>query len=279
MGVYKNDRPVSRKNARRQIEGTLTAPTVVEKTAEAIAFGIVSGKHAAGERLPSVRKLASQFGINPSTVQVVLGRLQSSGFVSPHPGLGFVVRDIERFGGIGTWRYVFRFAQQLPDRATRAYADLLEMRRVLIEAVAAKIADDNGRHDSRPVRRAIERFELLLATDPRDQQELARAELDAIRLLVLATGQSVVTAVLNSIAEIYLEVPAALEAMYTDAPAHLAVWQPLLLRWERGELSDHSVSKLSAFLREYDATVVERFRRIVSSPEHAAAVQNTPMLK
>jgi len=70
----------------------------------------VVGRYRAGERLPSVRDLAQAFGINPSTVQVVLGRLQTSGFVSGHPRLGFVVRDIEQLGGIATWRYVFRFA-------------------------------------------------------------------------------------------------------------------------------------------------------------------------
>lgn len=242
--------------------------TIVERTAETIAFRIVSGQYAAGDLLPSVRKLAGEFGINPSTVQVVLARLQSVGFVQPHQGLGFVVKDVEQMGGIPIWRYIFRFAQQLPERAEKIYADLLDMRLVLIGEAVKKIAADPGRYDPAPVRRAVEKIEMLVRTAPEDMRGIARAELHATRMLILAVGQSVVTAVLNSIGEVYLDVPAVVAAMYFDPPMHLAIWNGLLIQWERGRFSAKTTSQFYDLFREYDKGILKRFRKIVSAPDY-----------
>jgi GntR family transcriptional regulator len=67
--------------------------TLVERVTEQIAFRIASGTYPPGEKMPSVRALARELGINPSTVQVILGRLQETGFVEVNPGVGFVVRE------------------------------------------------------------------------------------------------------------------------------------------------------------------------------------------
>ena len=239
--------------------------SAVERTADAIAYNVVAGRYRAGERLPSVRDLARVYRINASTVQVVLARLQTSGFVSGHPRLGFVVRDIEQLGGIGTWRYVFRFAQQLPERAVRTCEELLEMRRVLMAEAIQKIADHPRRYDSGPVRRAVERLEMVVSSTPGDTLEIARAEFAATRILMLAVGQSVVTAVLNSIAEIYLEVPVLLDAMYAQPKRHIAQWQALLAAWERNELPEQAGVEVRRVLRRYDATVLERLRETLAA--------------
>jgi DNA-binding FadR family transcriptional regulator len=239
--------------------------SAVERTADAIAYNIVAGRYRAGERLPSVRDLARVYGINASTVQVALARLQESGFVTAHPRLGFVVRDIEQLGGIGTWRYVFRFAQQLPDRTLRICEELLEMRRVLMAEAIQKIADHPKRYDAAPVRRAVERLEMVAASTPRDTLEIARAEFSATRLLMLAAGQSVVTAVLNSIAEIYLEVPVLVDALYADPKRHIAQWHALLAAWERSDLPEQAGVEVRRVLRRYDVTVLDRLRERLAS--------------
>ncbi|MEW6775760.1 MAG: winged helix-turn-helix domain-containing protein [Bdellovibrionota bacterium] len=257
--------------AARPVKSPQNAASIVEKTAEAIAFRIVSGKYAANERLPSVRKLAEEFGINPSTVQVVLAHLESSGFVTPRQGLGFLVRDVERFGGIPTWRYVFRFAQFVPEKAAKIYEDLLDMRVVLIAEALEKIAEDPKRYDPSSVRGAVEKLDLLITTEPQNIREIARAELHATRLLMLAAGQSVVTAVLNSIGEIYLDVPVVLKAMYAELPKNRFIWRTLLLQWERGQFSSKAIPQLRTLLRQYDEGILERFRKMVSSPEYRPA--------
>ncbi|MGH8529994.1 MAG: GntR family transcriptional regulator [Nevskiales bacterium] len=235
--------------------------SATDRIAAALAFSIAAGRYAAGERLPPVRKLAEDFGVNPNTIQVVLAQLQACGFVSALPRLGLVVRDIEQHGGISTWRLVFQLAQQLPARATRISADLLDMRLVLLTEALNKISEHPKRYDPSPVRRAVEKLELAVATTPDDVIEIARAELNALRILMLVVGQSVVTAVLNSIGEIYLEVPAMIQAMYVQPTDHVELWREVLARWERGALSTRNVEEIRAVLEQNDKLVIERFRK------------------
>ena len=54
---------------------------------------IVSGAIADGEKLPSVRALASQLAINPNTIQRAYSELESEGYAASVPGKGsFAVR-------------------------------------------------------------------------------------------------------------------------------------------------------------------------------------------
>ena len=48
---------------------------------EQIKVGIVTGSFAPGERLPSVRDLAMEAGVNPNTMQRALAQLESEGLV------------------------------------------------------------------------------------------------------------------------------------------------------------------------------------------------------
>ncbi len=252
-------------NSREDPDHRVTSTSIVEQTAEQIAFRIATGKYAAGEMLPSVRKIAAEFGINPSTVQIVLATLQSNGFITVLPGVGFVVKDIEQFGGIATWRYLFRFAQQLPDRACKIFEDFLAMRLVLIQEAVAKIALNPKQYDPSGVRRTAQRLELIVATTPEDLTEIARTELHATRMMMLAVGQTVYTSMLNSIGEIYIEVPSVIQAMYVNPQHHLLVWRGLLRQWERGHFSSKGSVSLRDGLRQYDIATLDRYRKIVTS--------------
>src|SRR5690349_18587952 len=52
--------------------------------------GILSGRFAAGDRLPASRELASQLGISRHTVTTVYGRLVAEGFAEGHAGGGTI---------------------------------------------------------------------------------------------------------------------------------------------------------------------------------------------
>ena len=59
-----------------------------------IKQGIVSGEYAPGERLPSVRELAAEAGVNPNTVQRALQELEREGMVFSQRTSGrFVTED------------------------------------------------------------------------------------------------------------------------------------------------------------------------------------------
>ena len=59
-------------------------------------MGIVSGVFAPGERLPSVRDLATEAGVNPNTMQRALAELERCGLVYSQRTAGrFVTEDHE----------------------------------------------------------------------------------------------------------------------------------------------------------------------------------------
>ena len=231
----------------------------VDTATDLLALRIASGTYRPGELLPSVRSLAKSLAINPSTVQVVLARLSSLGFVEARRGVGVAVRDIRRDGGIETWGYVFRFAQQLPERAARVFADLLALRRTLVVDMLRAIARNPKRYPREGTRRAVEQLALLVVAGENDLYSLARVEIDAFRELTLSIGQSAATAVLNSIGEIYLSEPAAMRAMYENPALHVSMWKLLLDEWDAGGLTDATADRVRDWLTTFDAAVVERY--------------------
>lgn len=54
---------------------------------------IVEGVVSAGDRLPSVRELASQLAINPNTIQRAYRELESEKYIYSIPGKGSFVED------------------------------------------------------------------------------------------------------------------------------------------------------------------------------------------
>ena len=241
---------------------------MVEQAADRLAFAIASGQHPPGAKLPSVRTLAADYGINPSTVQVVLARLAAAGFVEAHDRVGYVVRDIRLVGGLETWRYLFRFSRQLPDLAAAMLADLLATRRRLVEDAMRLLARSGAAYDPGPVRRAADQFELLVAASA-ETAVLARAELHALRMAIAVTGQGLALAVFNSVSELILEVPEALAVLYRDAPLHVVVWRALLAAWEAGTVAEHNVAAMETLMAQRDGETVARFRAELTGPSPA----------
>ena len=62
---------------------------IVQQARHAIAVGRLKP----GERLPSVRSIATQLGINPMTVSKAYSMLEQAGVVLRQPGIGMVVSD------------------------------------------------------------------------------------------------------------------------------------------------------------------------------------------
>ena len=63
---------------------------------EQIKMAIVSGEFSAGQRLPSVRELAAETGVNPNTMQRALAELERDGLVHSQRTAGrFVTEDSE----------------------------------------------------------------------------------------------------------------------------------------------------------------------------------------
>ena len=69
------------------------ARPIYEQVKDGLRRLIVSGAIADGEKLPSVRQLASQLAINPNTIQRAYNELEAAGYAASVPGKGsFAVR-------------------------------------------------------------------------------------------------------------------------------------------------------------------------------------------
>jgi GntR family transcriptional regulator len=68
---------------------------------ERVIIDIVRGKQIPGDKLPSVREMAVQMGVNPNTIQRTYSELERMGIVETRRGQGtFVVENRELMGEI-----------------------------------------------------------------------------------------------------------------------------------------------------------------------------------
>jgi len=68
---------------------------------EQIKVGIATGMFLPGERLPSVRDLATEAGVNPNTMQRALAQLESEGLVYSQRTAGrFVTEDGDKISAV-----------------------------------------------------------------------------------------------------------------------------------------------------------------------------------
>ncbi|MBQ3104342.1 MAG: GntR family transcriptional regulator [Lachnospiraceae bacterium] len=60
---------------------------------ERIEKQIISGAYGSGDRIPSVRELAAQAGVNPNTMQRAMTELERKGLIAGHRTRGRVVTE------------------------------------------------------------------------------------------------------------------------------------------------------------------------------------------
>ena len=59
--------------------------------ADSITEKVVSGEFPAGEKIPSVRELAAEMGVNPNTVMRTYSELQAMNIIENQRGIGYFV--------------------------------------------------------------------------------------------------------------------------------------------------------------------------------------------
>ncbi|MEX2443437.1 MAG: GntR family transcriptional regulator [Alkalispirochaeta sp.] len=67
--------------------------SIYEQIVEYIQNQVLTGERHPGDRLPSVRELAVELGVNPNTVQRSYSRLQESGLIYNQRGVGYFVAE------------------------------------------------------------------------------------------------------------------------------------------------------------------------------------------
>ncbi|MGV9409930.1 GntR family transcriptional regulator [Nocardia sp. NPDC003693] len=251
------------------------ARTVVGDVADILARRVATGEYAPGDLLPSVRQVADEFGMNRATAQLVLGRLESYGFVVAHRGRGFIVRDVRRAGGLDVYRRLFPLSMHAPEVAAEMFADIVATERVIVLEALLDYTDAGGGVDPIELHAAVDELEGLARADEPDHAAMLGIEIDIVRALLTCLGHGLRRSVLNSVGETLFEVPEAVRAYFAASPdLHVLVWRALLAVWE----SDSGPTEAQLALFEdlfglYHENVVARFGELAGVRADAVAAR------
>jgi GntR family transcriptional regulator len=81
--------------------------------ADSISEKVIGGQYPPGEKIPSVRDLASEMGVNPNTVMRTYTELQQRGIIENKRGIGFYV-SMDAVQIILEWKRKEFFEFELP---------------------------------------------------------------------------------------------------------------------------------------------------------------------
>ncbi|WP_405166789.1 GntR family transcriptional regulator [Nocardia sp. NBC_01499] len=246
----------------------VATPTIVDDITEQLAYRVAAGGYQPGELLPSVRQVAAEFGVSTPTANSALGRLTALGFVEARRGLGYIVRDIQLYGGIDTWRFLFRFAHRVPDRAAEIFADIIDVDHMLVVQALRAVAAEPRRYDMSRAVHALDRLELLVGDDESARTDIMAAELHMLRCMFAALGKPGFLSLFNTVGEVLIAIPEAGQAFYDPvAPeGHVVLCRKLLEIWESGTQIDlPAIDMIDSLLREYHDQVVQTFRDLIGA--------------
>ncbi|MFC9432917.1 GntR family transcriptional regulator [Nocardia sp. NPDC057030] len=248
--------------------------TVVADVADELARRVAAGEYQPGDLMPSVRQVAEEFDMNRATAQLTLGRLETNGFVEARRGKGFTIRDVREAGGVDVYRQLFRFSIPMPDIAIEMFRDIVDVERgIVMETLLAYTGSDQA-IDQAVLKAEIDKLEAIARQDDPDLRQILAIEVGLVRTLLTALGLTMQRAIMNSIGEMVLEVPEAVEAFFAGAPdLHVLVWRALAAVWDSGSgPSDAQVALFEDLFGMYHERVVLRFDELVgASPEQADA--------
>ncbi|MFI6047410.1 GntR family transcriptional regulator [Nocardia sp. NPDC051321] len=246
----------------------MATPTVVDDITEQLAYRIAAGSYQPGELLPSVRRVAAEFGVSTPTANSALGRLAALGFVEARRGLGYLVRDIRLYGGIDTWRFMFRFAHRVPDRAAKIFADIIDVDHMLVMQAISTVAAEPRRYDLSRAVHALDRFELLIGDDTSELTDIMAAELHMLRCVFAALDKPGFLSLFNTVGAMLISIPEAGQAFYDPlAPAgHVVLCRKLLDIWQSSaDIDLPEIGMIETLVREYHDQVVQTFSELIGA--------------
>ncbi|MBF6164602.1 GntR family transcriptional regulator [Streptomyces gardneri] len=247
--------------------------TVVADVADELARRVAAGEYQPGDLMPSVRQVAEEFDMNRATAQLTLGRLESYGFVEARRGKGFTIRDVRETGGMDVYRHLFRFSIPMPDIAIEMFRDIVDVERNLVLETLLAYTGGEQRIDSAELKAAIDELESIARQDVPDLRQLLALEVALVRRLLTVLGLPMQRAILNSIGEMVLEVPEAVDAYFAGAPdLHVLIWRALAAVWDSGAgPSDAQLALFEDLFGMYHEKVIARFEESVAGIGDRAA--------
>lgn len=235
--------------------------TAVEKAADHLRARILSGKLAAGERLPPERELATELGINRITLRAALAQLAAANLVSVRQGSGYLVRPWRRDGGPELLKSLVELEMPAGDLEVIA-RDLLLVRRHLAGAVLTRLATGVSLAARRRIEAAVHRY-VAAAEAGVDPDQAAEHDLAILEAILEATESPVLSLCFNPVASVLRDLPALRRAMYADALGGARSYA-LLLGWLEHPTAD-GLPLVTRLLEERDAITLARLEATKSA--------------
>lgn len=135
--------------------------SVADQVYEQILGDVVGGEFAAGDALPSERRLAEVFAVSRPVIREALQRLAQAGLVEVRQGDATKVRDLRRHGGMDLLPRLLIRGGAIDTAVVRS---ILEARLHIGPKVAALAAERSGERLATVLRDAVRALEL--DTDP-----------------------------------------------------------------------------------------------------------------
>ena len=203
---------------------------------------ILAGRYAAGEKLPSQRTLAREYGLNATTVREAIKRLEQLRLVDVRHGDAMRVSDWRTASGLDVVAHVLFDTTGVNRETLRS---VMEARRWLLSVAAGLAAERRSDEQADELRR-------LAHVAAREQT----ADFTFFAGVVEAAGNIVFSLILNSVRPIYFEHAALFdglvtpdqEAMYERAADAIAARDPDAARDAVAELAERQERALAEAL-------------------------------
>jgi GntR family transcriptional repressor for pyruvate dehydrogenase complex len=170
---------------------------VSEQVFATLLESLLSGRYAAGEKLPRQRELATDLGVTLGSLREALKRLEQMGLVEVRHGDATRVRDWRQSGGLDVLAHLL-FRGGAVDRSV--LEDILEARTLMLRELAGLAAARRSDAQAAELRTLAERF----AAHPQDPVAAAHVDFAFFTAVTAAAGNLVFVLILNAIRDLYL---------------------------------------------------------------------------
>lgn len=151
--------------------GPLTRSRLHEEIVTVIQKQIMSGRIAAGDKLPTERELAENFQVNRATVREALRKLENLDLVEIRHGDGLYVKNYLESGNFDLIKAAFNM-----DGGNEVLINILEARRYVVPQMAYLAAQRRTTEDVDELKRIVFKEDLpMLERDIKVHQTIARA--------------------------------------------------------------------------------------------------------
>jgi GntR family transcriptional repressor for pyruvate dehydrogenase complex len=185
----------------KTVERELTLTTRVTHQVEQL---IVEGRLQRGERLPSERELADQFGVSRTVVREAVRGLVAKGMLEVRPGSGTIIRSPSAQSVAQSMSLFLRSGQAVLD-----HVKVHEIRRVLEVEIAGLAAERRTADDLARMEAILDEMATIIQQGPHiefERDHYAKIDVAFHSALAQATHNELFSLLLDSIVDVMIKV-------------------------------------------------------------------------